>query len=77
MARSTTSTKTASERIINTLKRGPKRGLSARAISERADINLNTTRTTLGALAGEGQVTVVGQEEPTFGRPANLYAFAG
>jgi len=69
-------TRTAPEAIIATLKRAPKRGLTATAISERAGINLNTVRTTIYALASSGQVTRVGRETPSFGRPANLYRLA-
>lgn len=69
-------TKTAPEAILTVLRRGPKRGLTATAIAERADLNLNTTRTSLYFLASEGKVAVVGTETPSFGRPANLYAYA-
>lgn len=72
-ARTTT---TAPEAIIKTLRRGPKRGLTAAVISDRASINLNTARTTLGTLVSQGSVTLVGRETPSFGRPANLYRLA-
>jgi predicted ArsR family transcriptional regulator len=69
-------TKTASEAIISVLKRGPKRGLTAAAIAERAGLNLNTARTTLYQLVATGNVANIGRETPSFGRPANLYALA-
>lgn len=69
--------KTAPEAIVSVLKRGPKKGLTAANIAERATLNLNTTRTTLGVLTNEGTVALIGREEPAgIGRPANLYALA-
>ena len=70
------STKTAPEAIISVLKRGPKKGLTATTIAERAGLNLNTTRTTLYQLAASGQVAMIGRETPSFGRPSNLYTLA-
>ena len=45
-------------------------------IAQRGGLNLNTTRTTLSSLQAFGEITVVGTESPSFGRPANLYAIA-
>lgn len=64
----------ASAIILALLKRGPKRGLTAADISSRAELNLNTTRTVLWALAQAGDVTVVSTDAPPIGRPANRYA---
>jgi len=69
-------TKTAPEAIISVLKRGPKRGLTASAIADRAGLNLNTTRTSLYQLTAAGDIVLIGREEPSFGRPANLYTLA-
>ena len=69
--------RTAPEAILSVLRRGPKRGLTATAISERAGTVVSTTRTTLGSLVIAGQVEIVGTvRSETRGRPANLYAFA-
>lgn len=68
--------KTAPEAIITVLKRGPKRGLTAVAIADRAGLNINTTRTTVYQLNATGDIRLVGREDPSFGRPANLYALA-
>lgn len=75
MARTTTKL-TSVEAVVKVLARGPKRGLTAEAISERAGIKLSTTRTTLSGLRGAGTVYVVGREDATFGRPANRYALS-
>lgn len=69
-------TKTAPEAIISVLKRGPKRGLTAASIADRAGLNLNTTRTALYQLVADDAVTLIGRETPSFGRPANLYTLA-
>jgi DNA-binding IclR family transcriptional regulator len=69
--------RTAAEAIIATLHRGPKKkGLTAAKIADRAGLNLNTTRTTVGTLVLEGSVTLIGRDAPSFGRPANLYVIA-
>lgn len=69
--------KTATDRVFSTLKRGPKRGLSAATIAERAGLNLSTTRTVLWQLAKDGDAVVVSTVETgERGRPANLYAAA-
>lgn len=68
--------RTAPEAIIATLKRAPKRGLTADVIADRAGLNLNTTRTTLGTLVSAQSVSLIGRETPSFGRPANLYRLA-
>lgn len=66
----------ASDRILSILRRGPKRGLTAVEIAERAELNLNTTRTVVWALAQAGDVVTVSTTESTGGRPANRYALA-
>ena len=71
-----TQTRQASDRILSVLRRGPRRGLTAVEVSTRAELNLNTTRTTLWGLQGLGAVEVIGTTEPTRGRPANRYALA-
>lgn len=76
MARTTSTATTAPEAIVKVLRRGPKRGLTAAAIADRASLNINTTRTTLGTLVAQGTVAYVGRETPSFGRPANLYRLA-
>lgn len=68
--------RTASDRIISVLRRGPQKGLTAATIADRAKLNLNTTRTTLGTLVMESAVAIIGRETPSFGRPANLYRIA-
>lgn len=68
--------RTAETTILGILRRGPRRGLTATAIADRGNLNLNTTRTTLSFLQGEGVVSVVGTEKGNFGRPANRYALA-
>lgn len=74
MARTTS--RTSRERIESVLRRGPRRGLVAEVIAERAGTTLGTTRTILSTLQVEGLVTQVGRENRGFGRPANLYALA-
>lgn len=74
MARST-ARRTAAESITRFLN-GRARPVTAEYISSRTGLNLNTTRTTLGLLTGSGSVAIVGRENPSFGRPANLYALA-
>lgn len=66
----------ASDTILAVLKRGPKRGLTAAEIAARAELNLNTTRTVIWALAQAGDVSVVSTAESTGGRPANRYVLA-
>jgi predicted ArsR family transcriptional regulator len=69
--------KTAPEAILSALKRGPRRGLAATVIAERAGTNLNTTRTTLGQLRADGLVEVADTDSTGLrGRPANLYIVA-
>lgn len=70
-------TKTAPEAILSVLKRGPRKGLTAVVIAERASTNLNTTRTTLGQLREAGSVSIVDTDSTGLrGRPANLYIVA-
>jgi predicted ArsR family transcriptional regulator len=72
-----TRTKTAPEAILSVLKRGPRKGLTAVVIAERASTNLNTTRTTLGQLRDAGSVSIVDTDSTGLrGRPANLYIVA-
>ena len=72
-----TITKTADIKILGVLKRGPKKGLTATAIADRGSLNLNTTRSALTSLQGEGLVTVVGVGAfGGRGRPSNFYALA-
>lgn len=62
------------EAILKALKRGPKKGLTAATIAERAGLKLSSTRTTLWDLAQVGTVKKVGQTETgTVGRPSYLY----
>lgn len=68
--------RTAVEAILSTLRRGPRRGLTAATIADRAGLNLNTTRSTLYSLTSDATVTQIGRETPSFGRPANLYRIA-
>lgn len=74
MARST-ARRTAAESITRFLS-GRARPVTAEYISEKTGLNINTTRTTLGLLTGAGSVVVAGRENPSFGRPANLYLAA-
>jgi len=67
--------KTVTAAILGVLRRGPKRGLTAEVIAERAGTRLSSTRTVLSSLASDGQITVVGTEARQF-RPANLYAIS-
>lgn len=63
-----------SEAILKTLKRGPKKGLTAATIAERAGLKLSSTRTTLWDLAQSGAVAKVGSTgQGTVGRPSYLY----
>lgn len=65
------------ETILKTLKRGPKKGLTAATIAERAGLKLSSTRTTLWDLAQTGAVSKVGKTETgTVGRPSYLYVIA-
>lgn len=68
--------RTASDTIKSVLRKGPKKGLTIFAIAERGKLNLNTARTTVGTLVAVGDVELVGRQEPTFGRPANVYKIA-
>lgn len=68
--------RTASDKILALLSRGPKRGLTAADISSRAELNLNTTRTALWALQQAGYVTAISTAPPLIGRPMNRYALA-
>lgn len=66
-----------SEAILKALKRGPKKGLTAAQIAERAGLNLNSTRTALWSLKEIGAVEAVGYEQTgTVGRPSYLYVIA-
>jgi hypothetical protein len=61
---------TVADRICKVLKRGPKKGLTAAAIADRAGLKPGTTRTTLTRLKADGAVRVVG----TDASKGNLYA---
>lgn len=66
-----------SDAILKVLKRGPKKGLTAAQIAERAGLNLNSTRTALWGLKADGSVTAAGKTETgTVGRPSYLYVIA-
>lgn len=66
--------KTAAEAILGTLKRGPKRGLTAAQIAERVGLPYTTVSRTLSELSG---VTVLGTlQTGQRGRPANIYGYA-
>lgn len=68
---------TNSDAILKVLKRGPKKGLTAAQIAERASLNLNSTRTTLLGLRADGSVAVTAKEDTgTVGRPSYLYVIA-
>jgi DNA-binding IclR family transcriptional regulator len=73
---SRTTQRTSRDRVLSVLRRGPKKGLAAESIAERAGTSLGTTRTLLSTLQVEGVVRRVGTENRGFGRPANLYALA-
>lgn len=63
-----------SEAILKTLKRGPKKGLTAATIAERAGLKLSSTRTTLWDLRQTGAVDRIGATETgSVGRPSYLY----
>lgn len=66
-------TKTAAEKILSALRRGPKRGLTAADVATRAQTNLNTTRSQLIEFEKASLVSVVGTASSTGGRPAKLY----
>ena len=69
--------KTAFQAIISTIKRGPKKGLTAVEVSERAGTQLNTTRAYLSTLKEQGEVIVVDTERTgRRGRPALRYTAA-
>ena len=70
-------TLTASDSILRVLKRGPQKGLTAAIIAERSGLRLSTVRSTIYDLKSAGAIAVVGQEDPTMGRPAYRYALAG
>ncbi len=65
----------ASTKILALLKRGPRLGLTAVEIADRAELNISTTRTVLWALQQTGDV-VGNPLESTGGRPANRYVLA-
>lgn len=67
-----------SEAILKTLKRGPRKGLTAQHIAERAGLKLSSTRTELWSLRQDGTVTLAGTSKTTStaGRPAYLYVIA-
>lgn len=66
--------RSAYQAIRAVLKRGPKKGLNAVTIAERANVKVSTTRTVLSALQSEGTAKVAGKEKAEGrGRPANLY----
>lgn len=61
--------------ILKVLRRGPRKGLPAEIIAQRAGTKLSSTRTVLATLKRNGQIVVVGTESREF-RPAQLYAVA-
>lgn len=63
-------------KILSTLKRGPKKGLTAAQIAERTGFSLNSIRSALSAFQRENAVTVVGTLKAGTGRPSNLYTIA-
>lgn len=66
--------KTASDRILTALRKGPRRGLTAAEISNRTELPLNTVRSTLYSLATAGTVSKLGTlQTGTAGRPSNIY----
>lgn len=66
-----------SDAILKVLKRGPKRGLTAAEIADRAGLNLNSTRTALWGLKADGSVSAAGKTETgEVGRPSYLYAIS-
>ena len=67
---------TARDRILSTLRRGPKRGLTRSEIAARAGVNSNSVGTYLSSLRAEGLIDIAGQLPSTGGRPANRYTAA-
>ena len=65
--------KSLTDTIRSVLKRGPRRGLTAEVVAQRAGTKLSSTRTTLSALVSAGEAAIVGTESRQY-RPANLYA---
>lgn len=61
--------------IQKTLKKGPKRGLTAAEVAARTGINLNSVRATLWTLQSDGSITVAGTVPAStgYGRPSNRY----
>ena len=65
--------KSLTDQIRSVLRRGPRRGLTAETVAQRAGTKLSSTRTTLSSLVSAGEAAIVGTESRQF-RPANLYA---
>jgi predicted ArsR family transcriptional regulator len=71
------SKRTAHASILSTLKRGPKRGLTAAVIAERTGLKVGTTRTTLWQLVQDGTAVVTDTyRDGRRGRPEYLYLAA-
>lgn len=69
--------KTLDAKIVSVLKKGPRKGLTAAEIAARGELNINSTRTTLGLLVDFGSVAVVGTAPVVgFGRPSNRYSLS-
>lgn len=71
-------TKTSNEEtILKTIKRGPRKGLTAAQIAERAKLKESSTRTILWSLSQAGAVARVGAVNTgSAGRPSYLYVVA-
>ena len=68
---------TKGEAVLKTIKRGPKKGLTAEQVSERTGVKLSTVRAYLQALKADGYVSVVGTiQTKRPGRPALRYVAA-
>lgn len=68
--------KTATDKVLAAIKKGPKKGLTALAIAERAQTNASTTRGAISELLANDFIQVVGVYKGGVGRPSNLYAAA-
>lgn len=64
--------KTQRELVLGTL-RGRKTPLTAAEISDKAGLQLNSTRVILSGLLAEGDVVLEGLRSSAIGRPSNLY----
>lgn len=64
-------------KIVSTIKRGPKAGLTAAAIAERTGFKLNTVRGYLSNLVSSETLSIAGTlKSEGRGRPANIYKVA-